>query len=42
LPETASATINEKLKEITPDQVKQVAIKYLNEDNMTVGVLLPQ
>lgn len=32
----------ERMKQVTPEQVIQVARKYLNDDNMTVAVLDPQ
>lgn len=31
----------EKLKEVTPEQVKAVATKYFKEDSLTVGTLIP-
>ena len=31
----------EKLKEVTPEQVQQVAQKYFDPDQMTVGTLFP-
>lgn len=32
----------ERIKEVTPEQVKAVAGKYFNDDNLTVATLLPQ
>lgn len=32
----------DKLKQVTPEQIRQVAKKYLIEDNLTVAVLEPQ
>ena len=34
-------TVIEKLKAVTPEQVKAVAGKYFNEDHLTVAVLTP-
>ncbi len=34
--------ILERIKQVTPDQVKTVAGKYFSEDNLTVATLLPQ
>ncbi len=35
-------TMLEKLKQVTPEQVKEVAVKYLQDDQLTVAVLDPQ
>jgi zinc protease len=32
----------EKLKAVTPEQVRQVALEFLQDDNLTVAVLDPQ
>jgi zinc protease len=34
--------ILERIKEVTPEQVKAVAAKYFDDDNLTVATLLPQ
>ncbi|TWG83839.1 zinc protease [Cupriavidus gilardii J11] len=34
--------ILERIKQVTPEQVKAVAAKYFSEDNLTVATLLPQ
>ena len=34
--------ILERIKQVTPEQVKTVAGKYFSEDNLTVATLLPQ
>ncbi len=38
----ASDVINEKLRVITPDQVRQVAEKYLVEHQATIAILEPK
>jgi len=34
--------VPQRLRAVTADQVQQVAARYLNDDRLTVGVLLPQ
>ena len=38
----ASNVINEKLRTITPEQVRQVAEKYLVEHEATIAILEPK
>ena len=42
LPHNFIDTQLEKLKQVTADQVREVAIRYLRDDNLTVATLDPQ
>jgi zinc protease len=42
LPLDAGERLIERLRAVTAEQVKSVAAKYFGEDQLTVGVLLPQ
>jgi len=42
LPLDASERLIERLRAVTTEQVKSVAAKYFGDDQLTVGVLLPQ
>jgi zinc protease len=42
LPPDSLSEQERKLKEVTADQVREVARKYLIDDNLTVAVLEPQ
>ena len=41
-PANASRILIERLQQITPEQVQSVAARYFRDDQLTVGVLLPQ
>lgn len=41
-PVNASRLLIERLQQITPEQVQSVAARYFGDDQLTVGVLLPQ
>ena len=42
LPHDAASVMTRKLREVTPDQVRAVARKYLVDDKLTVAILDPQ
>ena len=42
LPVDAGALLIERLRAVTAEQVKQVALKYFGDDQLTVATLLPQ
>jgi zinc protease len=41
LPHDATSVMTRKLREVTPDQVRAVARKYLVDDNLTIAILDP-
>ena len=42
LPHDAASVMTRKLREVTPDQVRAVARKYLVDDKLTIAILDPQ
>jgi zinc protease len=42
LPHDAASVMTEKLRKVTPDQVRAVARKYLVDDKLTIAILDPQ
>jgi hypothetical protein len=42
LPHDAASVMTQKLRDVTPEQVRAVARKYLVDDKLTVAILDPQ